>query len=81
MDIFTMTVVIIIMILTTVFVFVRHSSRREMPDRKTRLAPYLMLLSVIVVIADSFAGAGVCMRIPADLIFSISPLLIVASSL
>lgn len=70
-----------IMILTTVFVFVRHSSRREMPDRKTRLAPYLMLLSVIVVIADSFAGAGVCMRIPADLIFSISPLLIVASSL
>ena len=81
MDIFTVTVVIMIMIFATVFVSVRCFSHVESTDRKSRLAPFLMAFSILVVLADAFAGSTVAMRLPSDLIFSLSPLLIITSSL
>ena len=81
MNIFTATVVIMTMIFATVFVFVRHSGHHEMPDRRPRYAPYLMMAGISVVAADLFAGEGLVMRLPYDLILSISPMLLVTSSL
>ena len=81
MNIFTVTVVIMIMISTAVFVSVRHFGRHEMTDRRNRYTPFLLLLDILVVASDMIAGGAVALRLPSDLILSLSSMLLLLSSL
>lgn len=81
MEVFTLTVVIMIMLSATSVVSVRHFKRRGMADRKSRLALFLMSLCVLSVAADVLAGGRVSQRLSCDMMFSISSMLVLSSSL
>ena len=81
MDVFTVTVVVMIMIFATVCVTVRYFRHKEVSGRKVRIASVIMCCSILLVISDMFAGKGIISRLPSDLIFSLAPLLLVTSSL
>ena len=81
MNVFTVTVTVIIMVLSTVYVSVRHFTSREKPDSRKYAAPILMSLSTLLVVTDILAGEGVVVRFPSDLIFSLSALLVINSTL
>ena len=81
MNIFTVTVTIVIMVLATVYVSVRHFSSKEMSGRKKYRVPALMSFSTFLIISDLLVGEGIAVRLPSDLIFSLSTLLVITSSL
>jgi hypothetical protein len=61
MQIFTVTLVITIMIMATVFVTVRHFRRKEMSDRRSRYAPFVMWFCVLLIAADALVGDDLTM--------------------
>ena len=79
MQIFTVTLVITIMIMATVFVTVRHFRRKEMSDRRNRYAPFVMWFCVLLIAADAVVGDDAVTRLPSNLIFSLSSMLILTS--
>ena len=79
MEIFTVTLVITIMIMATVFVTVRHFRRKEMSDRRSRYAPFVMWFCVLLIAADALVGDDAVTRLPSNLIFSLSSMLILTS--
>ena len=81
MDVFTVTVVIMTMIFATVCDTVRYFRHKEVSDRREGLASILMGFGALLVITDVFAGKGVLFRLPVDLVFSLSPILLLISSL
>lgn len=81
MSVFTVTLTVIIMTIATVYVSVRHFTSHDKSGRRRYAVPLLMLLSTLLVIADIIVGDGVIVRLPSDLIFSLSTLLVISSSL
>jgi len=81
MEIFTVTLVVMIMILATIFVSVRCFRHSEISDRRSRFAPFVMLSCIMVILSDVFLGGNVISRLPCDLTFSLAALLLIVSSL